>query len=438
MTDSLYLPDDPPFLSDPAKQSSATVIWSAPDGRPPLTQPPDLVNPRYHLTKQIEQGGMGTIYQARDTTLAREVAVKVMRLTESSIQDAKIAYANEARIMGYLSHPGIPPIYDCGITQDGRPYHVMKLVHGRTLLAMLKGRRETPSHLLSIFADICHTMAFAHSRNVIHLDLKPANIMVGSYGEVYVMDWGLARFEGAPPTDGSEWVLARKQRADQCAIAGTPEYMSPEQARGESMDARADVFGLGALLCEILIGQAPYIGTSVQQVHRQALKASMGQALQELEVCDTDRTLVQLTKRCLAANRRDRPKDAIEVAQAVSAYQETALQRAENDMERFFELSLDLFCIADFEGFFRRINSNFSKLLGYTDQELRARPFMDFVHPDDVDETTARVSALSEGQPVVRFSNRYRTAQGSYVTLEWTSKAIEDEQIIFAVARHIR
>ncbi len=163
----------------------------------------------------------------------------------------------------------------------------------------------------------------------------------------------------------------------------------------------------------------------------------MDAAMEGLDEIDTDRALVRLAKRCLARRMEDRPASAVEVAREVFAYQETALQRIENDMSRFFELSLDLFCIAGFDGYFQRINSNFSKLLGHDSSELLARPFLDFIHEDDRQPTTDRMSTLSEGNPVVRFKNRYRTADNSYVTLEWTAKSIESESIIFAVARDV-
>jgi eukaryotic-like serine/threonine-protein kinase len=383
---------------------------------------------------------MSTVFRGRDTRLVRDVAIKVLRLDSKRTADARIAYVNEARVLSYLSHPGVPPIYDCGTTCNGMPYHVMKLLRGQTLGQILLAGNCTPARLLGIFADVAQTMAFAHSRCVIHLDLKPDNIMVGAFREVYVMDWGLARFESTAPPESGGLPDDFGTDAGRYPIAGTPAYMSPEQARGESLDPRADVFELGGLLCEILIGQAPYSGENVEQVHRRALNASVGDLLDVLEVCDTDRALVRLVNRCLAPHRRNRPRDATEVADAVSAYQDTALQRAESDMNRFFELSLDLFCIADIEGYFRRINSNFSRILGYSDHELLARSFMDFIHPDDIQQTMATMAtmaALDEGQSVVRFNNRYRTAHGRYVVLEWTAKAVPNENVIFAVARDI-
>lgn len=419
-----------PLGSNATRPDAATVVWD----KGPVTQPsvvvPVLGNSRYQFINMLDQGGMGSVFLARDLRLARDVVIKVLRVDSKQEPGAASAYANEARVLSYLAHPGIAPIYDCGTTEDGQPYHVMKLISGKTLQAILQQGDCTSAQLIGIFADIAETMAFAHSRSVIHLDLKPANIMVGNFGQVYVMDWGLARFEHSVPEFGSS--------AGVYPIAGTPAYMSPEQARGESLDARADVFGLGALLCEVLIGRAPYSGKNVGQVHRKALRGCTADLLDRLEICDTDRALISLTKRCLAPSRQNRPRDAGEIAAEVAAYREAALQRVENDMNRFFELSLDLFCIADFEGFFRRINSNFSRVLGYTQAELLARPFMDFVHPDDISQTQKIIRTLGEGQPVVRFTNRYRTAHGRYVMLEWTAKSIPNENVIYAVARDIR
>ncbi|MEZ6132829.1 MAG: protein kinase [Planctomycetaceae bacterium] len=396
-----------------------------------------LRNPRYQLCEEIERGGMGIVFLARDLQLFREVAVKVLRYDPASNPLAVQCYDNEARIMSYLSHPGIIPIYERGLCADGRPYHVMKLINGTTLLQMLRSGQYSTTHLLPIFADVCQTMAFAHSRGVLHLDLKPSNIMVGAFGEVHVMDWGLARFEDRPTEEPNQWSVIRSVRAPAMGISGTPDYMSPEQARGEHLDARSDVFGLGAILFELLIGRPPYNGSSVRQVYRRSLSSTVDSPLAALDQCDTDRAMVRLAKRCLSPRRRDRPRDAVEVATALAAYQESALQRAESDMNRFFELSLDLFCIADFEGYFRRINANFPRVLGYAEQDLLSRPFLDFVHPDDQRQTVQVMSVLDEGQPVVRFRNRYRAADGRYVTLEWTAKSIDSESLIFAVARDV-
>ena len=221
------------------------------------------------------------------------------------------------------------------------------------------------------------------------------------------------------------------------SVQGTPAYMSPEQALGKTLDVRADVFGIGAMLCEVLTGRPPYSGDLLCEVYAQAAKASLEEAWDGLDTLSAERPMVRLAKACLSPDREHRPNNAGEVADFLDAYLETALQTAESDLRRFFDLSLDLFCIANTAGYFLRINDNFSRVLGYSPEELVARPFMDFVHPDDKQPTVKAMQALSEGQPVIRFRNRYRTADGSYLLFEWTSKSVPDEQIIFAVARDV-
>lgn len=430
-------PKQNPRSAAPGSDADDELCKSTVLGMPPSDfesdfETPVLNNPRYEIADQIGEGGMGIIYLATDLLLNREVAVKLLRRNFAKNDGIIKAFQNEARALSYLTHPGVPPIYEAGLSVDQRPYHVMKLVRGVTLANIISEAKTATSELLSIFANICQTIAFAHASHIIHLDLKPANIMVGEFGEVHVMDWGLARFEIADNRNGE-----KPQPLPNGQVTGTPKYMSPEQARGRLTTTQSDVFGLGAILCEILIGKAPYEGNNFRQVHEHAIGASMDAAMEGLDEIDTDRALVRLAKRCLARRMEDRPASAVEVAKEVFAYQETALQRIENDMSRFFELSLDLFCIAGFDGYFRRINSNFSKLLGHDNSELLARPFLDFIHEDDRQPTKDRMSTLSEGNPVVRFKNRYRTADNSYVTLEWTAKSIESESIIFAVARDV-
>src|SRR5262249_24470863 len=158
-------------------------------------------------------------------------------------------FVEEARIAGQLQHPGIVPVYTLGEAGPGRPYFTMKLVEGQTLAALL-AERASPAHdltrFLKVFEQVCQTLAYAHSRGVIHRDLKPANVMVGAFGEVQVMDWGLARRLGATAEDGPAGSLVEPSRTGGGRVLGTPAYMAPEQARGEAerLDERCDVFGL--------------------------------------------------------------------------------------------------------------------------------------------------------------------------------------------------
>ena len=153
--------------------------------------------------------------------------------------------------------------------------------------------------------------------------------------------------------------------------------------------------------------------------------------------CEADSTLVRLAFACLAKAPEDRPSSAMAVASELTLYLESLHQRAATDLARFFELSLDLFCIAGFDGYFRRVNSNFSRVLGFSDRQLLSQPFMDFVLPEDRERTTAAMSKLTSGHPVVRFRNRYRTLNGDLRVFEWTAKSITVDGTIFAVARDV-
>jgi serine/threonine protein kinase len=198
--------------------------------------PPDMG--RYTLLDVVGEGGMGTVYRASDTELDREVAVKVLRGVGTAARLDQ--FRAEARVIASLEHPGIVPVHDAGILPDGRAFYVMTLVRGHRLDDHL-GTVAERSDRLRLFLRILEPVAFAHSRGVIHRDLKPSNIMVGPFGEVLVMDWGLAQAPGAVPEPG--------------IAAGTRGFMAPEQAEGSgSLDARADVYALGALL-ETMIGR---------------------------------------------------------------------------------------------------------------------------------------------------------------------------------------
>ena len=192
---------------------------------------------RYTLLEVVGEGGMGTVYRAHDAELDREVAVKVVRHSGATVRLEQ--FEVEARVIASLEHPGIVPVHDAGILPDGRAFYVMALVRGNRLdrhLASVSGQADR----LRLFQRILEPMAFAHSRGVIHRDLKPANIMVGPFGEVLVMDWGLAQLPGAVPEPG--------------VAVGTTGFMAPEQGGALATDARADIFSLGAVLL-VMIGE---------------------------------------------------------------------------------------------------------------------------------------------------------------------------------------
>lgn len=203
-----------------------------------VAETPNFRGTRYRLGREIGRGGMGVVYEAHDEELDRAVAIKVLA-TELATPAAAERMLREARVIARLEHPGIVPLHDAGTLADGRIFYAMKLVRGRRLDELAREERST-TELLRIFLRICEAVALAHARGVIHCDLKPENVMVGEFGEVLVMDWGVAR------------LLAEADDAER-VIAGTRGFMAPEQERGEAVDARADVHALGAILRALVV-----------------------------------------------------------------------------------------------------------------------------------------------------------------------------------------
>jgi eukaryotic-like serine/threonine-protein kinase len=219
---------------------------------------PDLTGTRYELIDKIGQGGMGSVYLVRDRELDRPLALKVLTAPPEDT-GASHRLTEEARIIARLEHPSIVPVHDCGVLADGRFYYAMKLVRGRRLDESVSP--STPlAERLRLFEKICDAVAFAHAHGVVHRDLKPQNIMLGEFGEVQVMDWGVAKEIGKPNI-----VCHSVERSNapastnHGAVLGTPGYMAPEQARGEVnlIDQRADVYALGAVLHFLLVGRPP-------------------------------------------------------------------------------------------------------------------------------------------------------------------------------------
>jgi serine/threonine-protein kinase len=303
---------------------------------------------RYQVVGEIARGGMGCVLKGRDTDLGRDVAVKVLLECHAGRTELVQRFVEEAQIAGQLQHPHIAPVYELGALPDKRPYFTMKLVKGRTLAALLAARQEMGqerTRWVGVFLQVCQALAYAHAKGVIHRDLKPGNIMVGAFGEVQVMDWGLAKVlaQGGvaderkaqpaqePPTairTGRGEAIGLGTPTQAGSVLGTPGYMAPEQARGEVdlVDERADVFGLGAILCMILTSQPPFTG-SPAEARRKAEKGDLGEVVARLEGCGADAELVGLARRCLAAEPWQRPRSAGEVADAVSAYQNAVAER---------------------------------------------------------------------------------------------------------------
>lgn len=241
---------------------------------------------KYADVKELGRGGMSTVREVVDQTLLRSVAMKVLDGQATLDEDVAQRFVEEAQITGQLEHPSIIPVYELGTDDEGERFLCMKLVRGQTLEEEIEQAGECrlePDQLarfLQIFIKVCDAIAFAHSRDVIHRDLKPSNVMVGDFGQVYVMDWGIAR-KTAPKNEvgegGSKSVRVSRppdQEIDeQGALIGTPNFMAPEQVHHDprKVDSRTDVFALGALLYAIITGSAPYTGPTVRAIAVKAL-----------------------------------------------------------------------------------------------------------------------------------------------------------------------
>jgi hypothetical protein len=236
-----------------------------------VVREPDLSGTRYQLVGIAGSGGMGTVYAVQDTALDRRVAMKVLDLPDGELE-ARLR--REATVLARLEHPGVVPVHDVGRLADGRAYYTMKLVEGERLDGYA-ARGPPLNERLRVLLRIADAVAFAHSRAVLHRDLKPQNVMIGAFGQVLVLDWGLAKVlsEAGSRPEPLE-VTRRPMRGDtgEGAVLGTPGFMAPEQERGgsEAVDARADVYSLGAMLKWLAGESAP---PAVQAIARKAMSA---------------------------------------------------------------------------------------------------------------------------------------------------------------------
>lgn len=411
----------------------------------------DLGYAGFQVGDHLATGGQGVVVSAMDEMFQREVALKVLSSHLSNEPRYGQRFLKEASLTANLQHPGIVPVYAAGLASDGRPFFSMRRVEGETLDEALQ-RRAAPSEdlpqFLRVFLKICQTVAYCHDHGVIHCDLKPSNIMLGRYGEVLVMDFGLAarasslareQVSAKPSVPEIVPVPMSTDPTASRTVWGTPEYMSPEQALGQigKLSQRTDVFGLGMILYEILVGEKFYEGETPAALLKKAGEASHVAQTRKLSAADCDPKLAAICLECINADPQQRPQNGGVVVEKITEFLDASMCHAESDIEHFFKLSPDLFCIANLSGYFLRVNPNFSRVLGYDEAELLAVPFLERLHPDDVQKTVEEIKRLTEGKPVSRFLNRFQTSSGEYRWFEWTAKSLPEEGLIFAAARDI-
>ncbi len=339
-----------------------TLVYSGPECEDPPSEsrvaqpqaaPPAEV--RYTYTEIHATGGMGRVWRVHDLQLDREVALKELRPEKVGNRTAAARFVREARLTGLLEHPGIVPVYELASGSDSRPpFYTMRFVRGGTLGAAIRdfhakrgnGQEEPLEfvHLLTAFVAVCNTVAYAHSRQVLHRDLKGENVILGDFGEVIVLDWGIAKRTDLPEDEDFE--NSESPRYDshdagltiQGEVIGTPAYMAPEQAEGrlEDIDERTDVYGLGAMLYEILTGRPPFAGSSTLEVLRLAIRGNPTAPRDHWP--EAPAALQEICLKALAREPAERFARAEEIAQAVQQWQEVQRRRAEDALRRQTEV----------------------------------------------------------------------------------------------------
>ena len=294
----------------------------------------DSAADRYHLDRELGRGSMGEVHLCHDAWVGREVAMKVLLPAHRPDPQLRARFLREACVQGQLEHPSIVPVYDVGVDTTGAMYFTMKRLRGKTLGEILRGLREKSAEilqqfplrrLLAAFASVCLTMDFAHMRGVLHRDLEPSNVMLGDFGEVYVLDWGLAKLKEMSDRDAD--LAVRDPSSDEIHTAagrvlGTFGYMPPEQALGKiaELDARSDVYALGAVLFEILTLTPLHPKTSWNAMLHSTLKGAAVRPSERAPDLDVPPELEAICVKCTKVDPKDRYQTARQLHDAVAQF----------------------------------------------------------------------------------------------------------------------
>jgi len=336
---SAGLPDDPRWL--PPIEDAERILRELEEA--------DTKHGGHRIVDEIGRGGMGVVYRVWDVKLERHLAMKVVQDRHAARAHAESGmlrrFLDEARVTGQLEHPGIVPVHELGVDEEGRAYFTMPLVQGRDLGAILRLVREgregwTPARALGVLLHVCETMSYAHAKGVVHRDLKPTNVMVGPFGEVYVLDWGLAKAPGRATRRDPRLELEEPETRDgrppdapvltlDGAVVGTPCYMPPEQAAGraEELGPRSDVYAVGAMLYELLAGHRPYVPADTRTTPRVILAALAAGPPAPLPD-EAPAALRAICEKAMQRSPSDRYRDMQELAEDLRAYQENRIVRA--------------------------------------------------------------------------------------------------------------
>jgi PAS domain S-box-containing protein len=356
-------------------------------GSPRVSNGVRLSGERYSATHLHARGGIGRVWRARDRQLDREVALKELLPDQAGNSKVAARFIREARLTGQLEHPGIVPVYELtSRTGTDEPFYTMRFVRGRTLTSAIEAYHDKRKSgqaepldliaLLTAFIAVCNTIAYAHSRGVLHRDLKGDNVMLGDFGEVIVLDWGLAKLMGQPEEEAADACAPMDETQSpgltlQGEVIGTPAYMAPEQAEGRlnQIDQRTDIYGLGAMLYEILTGQPPFDGATTMEVLHKAIRgapAAPRQIWPEVPVA-----LEEVCLKALAKDPAKRYAGAEDLAQEVQRWQDVQRRRAEDALRGQTEILRSILnsmsegvLVSDAQGNLLHINPAAERMIG--------------------------------------------------------------------------
>ena len=408
---------------------------------------------RYVTDRLHAEGGIGQVWLARDVHLNRDVALKTLREELQHRTRAMRRFLKEAEITGQLEHPGIVPVYELiANPATGRPFYAMRFVRGRTLAKAIRSYHEQrlvgdtdplvlPT-LLNALVAICNTVAYAHSRGVVHRDLKGDNVLLGDFGEVIVLDWGVAKVLGTADDESSLTIgnFDTEPEIDQTLqgdVVGTPAFMAPEQASGrlELIDARTDIYGLGAILYEILTGQPPFCGANTVEILEKVRREDP--VPPHLLWPEVPRTLEAACLKALAKDQAYRDTTATALGEEIQTWQEVQRRRAEEEMRRSrerFELAVrgsqDGLWDWDLQTNEVFFSARWKGILGYEDDEIpnELNEWEKRLHPDERERVLAANFAHITGDTShYEYEYRLRHKDGSYRWILARGVALRDK-----------
>jgi PAS domain S-box-containing protein len=401
-------------------------------------------------------GGIGRVWMARDRAIGRDIALKELRPERLSNEVQRARFLREVQITAQLQHPGTVPVYDFNAgDEDGRIYYTMKFVRGQTLDEVAHDyharRRESMAgigefiELLNIFDTVCDTLSYAHSRGIIHRDLKGENVVVGEFGEVVVIDWGLAKRIGELDADAGELDepdapgLSDGLQTMHGTAMGTPAFMAPEQALGEvdKLDERTDVYGLAAILYQILTGSPPFVGRDVPAILN-AVCTAPPNAPRRLNP-DLPPELEAICLKGLSKSRDGRQQSAAELASGVKKWMTDQAKRSQTEQEReqFFRMSLDALATLDSDARFKQVNPAFTELIGWSAEEMVTMSVFDIINAEDMINPKALFKRVLDGENMSGLDRRCRCKDGSIRWVQWHLTKLPGAPLVYAVGRDI-